>query len=190
MNSCNRLREITRQRMEYFITAIDNFALNTVPANVDERLHKASYEALISVRDELAEELDKYRIAMGPTDDQIIAEATRRRTARGQDGNILDRYVIEVMRENWKPHEPVDPDVLEFRVWGAAVVPSDAHRYLGGKYDAGFFAQAYLAGARMAAERERERAKVLVEYVWDDAKRPAGAGDRARKVLAKYEGTL
>ena len=61
MNSCNRLREITRQRLEYFITAIDNFDVNTVPANVDERLHKASYEALISVRDELAEELAKYQ---------------------------------------------------------------------------------------------------------------------------------
>ena len=189
MSRLNKGYQHTKQALEAFNTAIDNFDLNTVPANVDERLHKASYEALISVRDELAEELDKYRIAMGPTDDQIIAEATRRRTARGQDGNILDRYVIEVMRENWNPHEPVDPDVLEFRVWGAAVVPSEAHRYLGGKYDAGFFAQAFLAGARMAAERERERAKVLLRGLESivDADQDV-IGDIAREALAKYEG--
>lgn len=57
MNSYNRIREVTRQRMEYFITAIENFDLSKEPPNVDERLHKA----LISVRDELAEELAKYR---------------------------------------------------------------------------------------------------------------------------------
>ena len=61
MGRANKGYQHTKQALEAFNTAIDNFDLNTVPANVDERLHKAAYDSLVSIRDELAEDLAKYR---------------------------------------------------------------------------------------------------------------------------------
>jgi len=87
------------------------------------------------------------------------------------DGPTAVTIAARLARENWTPPEPVvDPDVLAFREWGAADSEADGwtggatlHRQ--GHFDLSETAQAYLAGARMAAEREQERAKVLVEYV-------------------------
>ncbi|MCA6276579.1 MAG: hypothetical protein IM662_02320 [Phenylobacterium sp.] len=69
-------------------------------------------------------------------------------------------------REGWTPPEPVDPDVLAFREWGAADCEADGwtagatlHRQ--GHFDLSEGAAAFLAGARMAREQEQERAKVL-----------------------------
>ena len=90
------------------------------------------------------------------------------RPGRGAIATIAARLA----REGWTPPEPepADPDVLAFREWGAADSEADGwtggatlHRQ--GHFDLSETAQAYLAGARMAAEREQERAKVLVEYV-------------------------
>ena len=47
---------------------------------------------------------------------------------------------------------------------------------------------AYLAGARMAREQERERAKVLVKYVEIDTRSRGGFGEHARATLAEYRG--
>ena len=79
-------------------------------------------------------------------------------------------------REGWTPPEPVvDPDVLAFREWvnrhglyDHNVVEADTNA---GKYDSRCEAQAFLAGARMAREQERERAKVLEDCVRNDAAR-------------------
>ena len=49
-------------------------------------------------------------------------------------------------------------------------------------------ARAFLAGARMAREQERERAEVLVEYVEIHTRRLDGVGARAVVALAKYRG--
>ena len=93
-------------------------------------------------------------------------------------------------REGWTPPEPVpvDPDVLAFREWIMEQEPEMRERSY--EYDADFWdnclsAKAYLAGARMACEQERERAKVLEEYVEAYALRFGGV---ARSTLAKYHG--
>ena len=131
---------------------------------------------------------------MKATKEQIIAEANRRRAEHGEGAPPVEHFIVDVVCENWTPPKPVDPDVLAFREWAKATKlgrPFVQESTIdAGGYDHVEQAHAYLAGARMAREQERERAKELVEYVWDDAKRPDGAGDRARKVLAKYEGTL
>lgn len=125
---------------------------------------------------------------MTPTNEQIIAEAKR----RSMDSVMtLESHIIEVIREGWTPPEPVDPDLLAFREWLAYGTSHEIREgILTGGWDSSTSAKAYLAGARMAREQERERAKGLVKYVWYDAKRPGGEGNRAREVLAKYEGTL
>ena len=96
-------------------------------------------------------------------------------------------------REGWTPPEPVDPDVLAFREWGAADSEADGwtagatlHRQ--GHFDISEGAAAFLAGARMAREQEQERAGPLVEYVETDARRLDGVGSRALKALAKHRG--
>jgi hypothetical protein len=124
---------------------------------------------------------------MTPTNDQIFREAVRRREAVPIEQRLpVQDYVIEVVRENWTPPEPVDPDILAFREWGAADSEADGwtggatlHRQ--GHFDLSEGAQAYLAGARMAREREQERAKVLVNYIRDPR------ADMRIVALAKYE---
>jgi hypothetical protein len=104
---------------------------------------------------------------MTATNEQILAEANRRWIEAGRFNSVKSvvDLVIEVTREGWTPPEPVDPDVLAFREWAACDTSSPTRRLLLGRghYDNASEAQAYLAGARMAREQERERAKVLVE---------------------------
>ncbi|MFN8994107.1 MAG: hypothetical protein ACK5X3_10675, partial [Pseudomonadota bacterium] len=104
---------------------------------------------------------------MSPTKQQIVAEAER----RAREGGYMDKtayLVIDVVRENWTPPEPVlDPDVWAFREWASNKYPTVAHMYRSGIYDAGDGAQCFLAGVRMATERERERAKVLLRGLED-----------------------
>jgi len=91
-------------------------------------------------------------------------------------------------------HRIVDPDVLEFRAWGERRFGADtALAYRLGDCDDIDLAEAYLAGARMAREREQERAKVLVEFVGGVT--TLGSNDSisaivgvARFTLAKYRG--
>jgi hypothetical protein len=93
-------------------------------------------------------------------------------------------------REGWTPPEPaVDPDILAFREWGErrfGVNTASAYRL--GDCDDTAIADAYLAGARMAREQERERAGPLVEFVEDHSRRLDGVGARAHDILAKYRG--
>lgn len=122
-----------------------------------------------------------------PTNDQIIREAQRRwEVAPGEQKWRLEHYVIEVVRENWIPPEPVDPDILAFREWAARRREANgstdwASAYRQGRFDHTDFAQAYLAGAHMARERERARAR---KYV--DAK--SARAREFRAALAKHQG--
>jgi 2-methylcitrate dehydratase PrpD len=102
-------------------------------------------------------------------------------------GNIAARLA----REGWTPPEPVvDPDILAFREWLMKREPDMRRQSYA--YDADFWdnclsAQAYLAGARMAREQERERAKGLVEYV-EAHVRGVNVIFTHSEVLAKYLG--
>ena len=142
---------------------------------------------------------------MSPTNEQIIAEAERRwlEEYKANGGKLSPHsskeiHVINIMRENWTPPEPVDPDLLAFREWFAdlwnayaEVLPGRSAKsiILEGASDNTEQATAYLAGARMAREQERERAKVLEAYVKLDEHGPhLWTRERARKVLAKYRG--
>jgi hypothetical protein len=101
------------------------------------------------------------------------------------DGPPAVTIAARLAREGWTPPEPMDPDVLAFREWCKSALYSAA--------DDSMTAQAYLAGARMAREQERERAEVLVELAESlttldsDDNIPAIA-EVARFTLAKYRG--
>ena len=141
---------------------------------------------------------------MTATNEQIIEEAHRRQNADVGKQELLSHYIIEVTRENWTPPEPVvDPDLLAFREWETISGCDDRHRksVLAGNWDHSIRAKAYLAGARMAREREQERAKGLVDRLSDLVERVTHDGKRdyvtgvnagemisARVVLAKYRG--
>lgn len=110
-----------------------------------------------------------------------------------------DRYVTHfeaatiaarLARENWTPPEPepVDPDLMAFREWLVEQWPDLQEEATSGETDSIIPARAYLAGARMGREQERERAKVLVEYVEIHTRRLDGVGGRAVAALAKYRG--
>jgi hypothetical protein len=124
---------------------------------------------------------------MTPTNEQIIAEAKRRADFRKWTGAPIEYFIIEVVRENWTPPEPpVDPDVLEFRAWGERRFGADtALAYRLGDCDDIDLAEAYLAGARMAREREQERAIPLVWYAL--ARRYLDP--QADSVITKYQET-
>ena len=101
---------------------------------------------------------------------------------------LVATIAARLAREGWTPPEPVDPDLLAWREWVCLRFPKCESDIKAGWWDRGLEGQAYLAGARMAREQERERAKVLVEYVEIDAVRLDGVGGRALNVLAKYRG--
>ena len=110
-------------------------------------------------------------------DEARVKEAERRWNSNDPTIPDIATGAARLAREGWTPPEPepVDPDIWAFMEWwGSEEGDGDPKR-------------AYLAGARMAREQERERAKVLVEYV-----REAGnsglskSGEYARAVLCKY----
>lgn len=129
------------------------------------------------------EELDQWR----------GQEAWRLRHEYPEDATEV--IAARLAREGRKPPAPVvDPDVLAWRERAARRSEANgstdwASSYRQGRLDLTDKAQAYLAGARMATERERERAKVLEAYVKLDEHGPhLWTRERARKVLAKYRG--
>ena len=114
--------------------------------------------------------------------DEARAKEAQRLWESGQEAGSSSWVVAaRLAREGWTPPEPVvDPDMLGWRAWRATqsfLAEWDPQMSI-----------AYFAGARMAREQERERAKVLLEYVEDDTRRFDGAGIRARDALAKYRG--
>ncbi|MFN8995262.1 MAG: hypothetical protein ACK5X3_16580 [Pseudomonadota bacterium] len=116
------------------------------------------------------EELDKAR----------GAEALRLYGGPHTNGERIAIEAARLAREGWTPPEPVDPDLLAFMEWATA---QGVNFGFGGLVDA-----AYLAGARMATERERERAKVLLDYAWEDAGAPGKTrSDRAFDIIQKHE---
>lgn len=90
----------------------------------------------------------------------------------------LDEAITEGLRDRglWTPPE-VDPDILAFREWATT---QNINFGFGGLVDV-----AYLTGARMAREQERERAKPLAQYLQDRADRDDA---EAAHILAKYRG--
>ena len=127
---------------------------------------------------------------MGQRVHAIAQEAYRRRLEQTHPGHDIDAptviLAIEIALSGWTPPEPaVDPDLLAFREWAAGQWPPAAnYLYQRGLADNGREAQAFLAGVRMATDRERERAKELVGYVENQAP----YAHRARAILAKYRG--
>jgi hypothetical protein len=93
--------------------------------------------------------------------DKATADEAWRLLEEGQDVAVI---AARLTREGWKPPEPVDPDVLAFREW-ASKIENAAYReaVLAGEWDHSFAAKGFVAGARMAREREQEQARVLVE---------------------------
>jgi hypothetical protein len=55
-----RQYEVTRQRLAEFESALAGLDRAKVPPGVSERGHQARYDGMVSVRDELAEELADY----------------------------------------------------------------------------------------------------------------------------------
>lgn len=128
-----------------------------------------------------------------PTWREITAEAIRRKAQALKDGRgdiELEALIVEVTREGWSPPEPVDPDLLAFREFAskAARSASLAESYRDGDMDSCASAYLFIAGARMAREQERERARKLAEFVEDQSRRLDGVGARAHDILAKYRG--
>ena len=141
-------------------------------------------------------------LGKGPVDEEmkqrvhaIAQEAYRRRSEQTHPGHPIDAptvvLAIEIALSGWTPPEPVDPDILAFREWAAENAPAlgAAEAYRKGLSDDTHYARCFLAGARMATERERERAKVLLRGLESivDADQDV-IGDIAREALAKYEG--
>lgn len=92
-----------------------------------------------------------------PTNEQIIAEARERRhlAGYGPGANLgsppLEHYIIEVVREGWKPPEPVDPDFVAFKEWVRGEYP-DAHHVDWDvvAWERSIFSKAFFAGVRYA----------------------------------------
>ena len=101
----------------------------------------------------------------------------------------LAAIAARLAREGWTPPEPVEPDVLAFKVWVKKEYPNlEPGKWDDSELEDAYLAKAYLAGARMARAQERERAKGLVEYVEADARRTT-FGVAANAALAAYERT-
>lgn len=98
------------------------------------------------------------------TPEQLDEARAREAEERWRDMHPNDRkhtpvgtIAARLARENWTPAEPVvDPDLLAWREWMANRVPTVAHWYLSGSYDAEPSATAFLAGAAASAERIKE----------------------------------
>lgn len=60
MIKSRRQYEVTRQRLAEFESALAGFDPAKAPPGVSERGHRAVYDGMVSVRDELADDLAKY----------------------------------------------------------------------------------------------------------------------------------
>lgn len=108
---------------------------------------------------------------------------------QGDDTIDVASIAARLAREGWTPPEPVvDPDILAFREWAAQGPGNPRWAIEAGQWDNGLAAHTFLAGARMARERERERASLLEAYVQADVGREDRTGELARYALAKYHG--
>ena len=93
--------------------------------------------------------------------DKATADEAWRLLEEGEDVAVI---AARLAREGWTP-PPVYSDVLAFREWmaGSLIDRTNREKVLAGEWDRGGGAKAFVAGARMAREREQERARVLVE---------------------------
>jgi hypothetical protein len=64
-----RQYEVTRQRLAEFESALAGFDPAKAPPGVSERGHRAVYAGMVSVRDELADDLAEYDRLKEPTND-------------------------------------------------------------------------------------------------------------------------
>ena len=135
-------------------------------------------------------------LGKGPVDETmrqrvhaIAQEAYRRRSEQTHPGHPIDAptvmMAIEIALSDWTPPEPVvDPDVLAFREWLTTSPLTPRPSGDPNRYDDVLF-ETYLAGARMAREREQERAIPLVWYAL--ARRYLDP--QADSVITKYQET-
>lgn len=93
--------------------------------------------------------------------DKATADEAWRLLEEGQDVAII---AARLAREGWTPTEPVDSDVLAYRGWmaGLLIDRTNREKVLAGEWDRKGGAKAFVAGARMAREQERERTSGLV----------------------------
>ena len=123
--------------------------------------------------------------------DEARAEEAIRLQIAMIDGNLSNRNLAVITarlaREGWTPPEPVDQDLLAWREWVRQTYPNCADIFNNWELDG--LAENFIAGARMAREQERERAKVLVEFVEMiiDGRKVWGLIDLC-DALAKYRG--
>jgi hypothetical protein len=124
------------------------------------------------------------------TNDQIVAEANRRATERGRDAPPVEHYIIEVVREGWKP---VDPDLLAVREivakeYEKAGWPALAKSAREGKLDEHRNMRGALIVYKAGREQEQKRAKVLLATL-DDIQQhgPYGVGRQASAALKAYK---
>lgn len=101
--------------------------------------------------------------------DEARAKEAQRLWEGGQEAGSSSWVVAaRLAREGWTPPEPepepVDPDVLAWREWAKrSILKHISGRDVdAGKFDDVLDAHAYLAGARMAREQERERADMPI----------------------------
>lgn len=123
---------------------------------------------------------------MTPTNDQIVAEASRRAIERGWGAPPVEHFIIEVVREGWTPPPPpVDPDLLavreivalEWQQFGSRTVANETRS---GDHDDKWFVNCALAAYKAGREAEALRAKALVEpaqAIVNRAVRGTGAND-------------
>jgi hypothetical protein len=106
-----------------------------------------------------------------PADEEIIAEAIRRKQEAVPTIIPLSKLVIQVIRERWSPPAPaVAPDLIKAREFVAAECenrgdPAFAKKVRSGTYDQSLAVGSALAAYNSGREITASHAAVLVEYV-------------------------
>jgi hypothetical protein len=112
-------------------------------------------------------------------DAAVAREAERRwREAGGAVGLVrslseVATIAARLRREGWTPPEPVDPAVEAYREWELSKIVNVACReaVLAGRWDRSVTAIGFISGFRMARERERERAGMLISMAVESTTR-------------------
>ena len=128
---------------------------------------------------------------MKATNEQIIREAHRRYDAAPIERMwSLSDYVIEVMRENWTPPDPVDPALIVAREvlaveWEKKSYPHHADAARKGRYDA----EVPILAARAAYKHQLDEARVAAAAaleLLDGGSKQTAIIEAAQEILTRY----